>query len=77
MFKTSIWARALRVDRRMDDFGAPSDAHFVVCSLLVLGPKYRVLPFQRFWSTEMLETTNAWMRIGWKTVGRSGRTNHR
>jgi hypothetical protein len=35
-----IWARTLRVDRGMDGFRGPSGAHFVVCSLLVLGPKF-------------------------------------
>jgi hypothetical protein len=43
-----IWARTLRVDRGMDGFRGPSGAHFVVCSLLVLGPKYRILPPERF-----------------------------
>jgi hypothetical protein len=32
----------------MDGFKGPSGAHFVVCSLLVLGPKYQILPSRRF-----------------------------
>jgi hypothetical protein len=43
-----IWARTLRVDRGVDGLRAPSGAHFVVCSLLVLGPKYQILPSMRF-----------------------------
>jgi hypothetical protein len=38
-----IWARTYRVDRGMDGFREPSGAHFVVCSLLVFGPKYQIL----------------------------------
>jgi hypothetical protein len=49
--KTSIWTRTLRVDRGMDGFRWPSGAHFVVCALLVFGPKYQVLPSERFWAT--------------------------
>jgi hypothetical protein len=56
-----IWARTLRVDRGMDGFRGPSDAHFVVCSLLVLGPKYQFLPSRRFCVTETPEKRNAWM----------------
>jgi hypothetical protein len=59
-----IWARTLRVDRRMDGFRGPSGAHFVVCSLLVLGPEDRFLPPMRFGATETPENTNAWMRNG-------------
>ena len=50
-----IWARTLRVDRGMDGFRGPSGAHFVVCSLLVLGPKYQILPSRRFCATETLD----------------------
>jgi hypothetical protein len=50
-----LWARTLRVDRSMDGFRGPSGAHFVVCSLLVLGPKYQILPSRRFWATETPE----------------------
>jgi hypothetical protein len=50
-----IWARTLRVDRGMDGFRGPSSAHFVVCSLLVLGPKYQILPSKRFCATETPE----------------------
>ena len=59
-----IWARTLRVDRGMDSFRGPSNAHFVVCSLLVLGPKYQILPSRRFCVTETPEKRNAWMRNG-------------
>ena len=59
-----IWARTLRVDRGMDGFRGPSGAHFVVCSLLVLGPKYQILPSRRFCATETPEKRNAWMRNG-------------
>jgi hypothetical protein len=34
-----VYARILRVGRGMDGFRGPSDALFVVCSLLVFGPK--------------------------------------
>jgi hypothetical protein len=37
-----IWARTLRVDRGMDGFRGFSGAHFVVCSLMVSGPKYQI-----------------------------------
>jgi hypothetical protein len=53
-----IWARTLRVDCGMDGFRRPSGAHFVVCSLLVLGPKYQILPSRRFCDTETLEKRN-------------------
>jgi hypothetical protein len=59
-----IWARTLRVDRGMDGFRGPSGAHFVVCSLLVLGPKYQILPYRRFCVTETPEKRHAWMRNG-------------
>ena len=59
-----IWARTLRVDRGMDGFRGPSGAHFVVCSLLVFGPKYQILPSRRFRVTETPENRNAWMRNG-------------
>jgi hypothetical protein len=59
-----IWARTLRVDRGMDGFRGPSGAHFMVCSLLVLGPKYHILPSRRFCTTKTLEKRNAWMRNG-------------
>jgi len=59
-----IWARTLPVDRGMDGFRGPSGAHFVVCSLLVLGPKYQILPTRRFCATETPEKRNAWMRNG-------------
>ena len=64
-----IWARTLRVDRSMDGFRGPSDAHFVVCSLLVLGPKYQILSSRRFCATETLEKRNAWMINGRETAG--------
>jgi hypothetical protein len=54
-----VWARTLRVDRGIDGFGRPSGAHFVVCSLLVLGPKYQILPSRRFCVTETPENRNA------------------
>jgi hypothetical protein len=54
-----IWARTLRVDCGMDGFRGPSGAHFVVFSLLVLGPKYRFLPSRRFCATETPEHRNA------------------
>ena len=50
-----IWARTLRVDSGMDGFRGPIDAHFVVCSLLVLGPKYQILPSRRFVSQKRLK----------------------
>jgi hypothetical protein len=59
-----IWARTLRVDRGMNGFGGPSGAHFVVCSLLVLGPKYQILPSRRFCVTKTPENRNARMRNG-------------
>ena len=59
-----IWIRTLRVDRGMDGFRWPSGAHFVVCSLLVSGPKYHILPPTRFWAIETLEHRNTWMRNG-------------
>jgi hypothetical protein len=59
-----IWARTLRVDRGMDGFRWPSGAHFVVCSLLVLGPKYQILPSRRFCVTETPENRDAWLRNG-------------
>ena len=58
-YAMGIWARTLRVDRGMDSFRGPSDAHFVVCSLLVLGPKYQILPSMRFCATETHEDRNA------------------
>ena len=61
---TGIWARPLRVDRGMDGFRGPSGAHFVVCSLLVVGPKHQILPSRRFCATETPEKRNAWMRNG-------------
>ena len=59
-----IWARTLRIDRGMDGLRGPSDAHFVVCSLLVLGPKYQILSSRRFCVTETPEKRNAWMKNG-------------
>jgi hypothetical protein len=59
-----IWTRILRVDRGMDGFRGPSGAHFMVCSLLVLGPKYQILPSRRFCVTETPEKRNAWVRNG-------------
>jgi hypothetical protein len=58
---TGIWARALRVDRGVDGFRGPSGAHFVMRSLLVLGPKYQIFPSRRFCVTETPENRNAWM----------------
>ena len=59
-----IWARTLQLDHCMDGFRGPSGAHFVVCSLLVFGPKYQILPSKRFWATETPENRNAWMING-------------
>ena len=59
-----IWSRTLRVDRGMYGFRGASGAHFVVCSLLVFGPKYQILPSRRFCVTETPEKRNAWMRNG-------------
>ena len=59
-----IWARTLRVDRGMDGFRGPSGAHFMVCSLLVLGPKYQILPSRHFCVIETPEKRNAWVRNG-------------
>jgi hypothetical protein len=42
----------------------PNDAHFVVCSLLVLGPKYQNLLSMRFCVTETPENRNTRMRNG-------------
>jgi len=53
----------------MDGFRGPSGAHFVVCSLLVLGPKYQILSSMRFCATETLEKRNAWMINGRETAG--------
>jgi hypothetical protein len=60
-----IWARTLRVDRGMDGFRGPSGAHFVVCSLLVSGPIYQILPSRRFCATETPRKRNTWLRNGW------------
>jgi hypothetical protein len=51
----AIWARTLRIGRGMDGSRGPSGAHFVVCSLLVLGPKYQILPSRRFWAQKRLK----------------------
>jgi hypothetical protein len=61
-----IWTCSLRVDRGMDGFRGPSGAHFVVCSLLVLGPKYQVLPSRRFVAQKHLDEErlgNGWMIV--------------
>jgi hypothetical protein len=57
-----IWARTVRVDRGVNGFRGSSGAHFVVCSLLVLRPKYQILPSRRFWAAETLENKTAWMK---------------
>jgi hypothetical protein len=54
-----IWARTLRIDLGMDGFRGPSGAHFVVCSLLVLRPKYQILRSTRFCATGTPEIRNA------------------
>ena len=51
--------------------------YFVVWSLLVLGPKYQVLPSWRFWATKTVENRNDLMRNGWGTARWSCHTNHR
>jgi hypothetical protein len=48
----------------MDGFRRPSGANFVVCSLLVLGPKYQILPSMRFCATETPEKRIIWLRNG-------------
>ena len=53
-----IWARTLRVDRGMNGFRGQSGAYFVVCSVLVLGPEYRVLPSRHFRATGTPENRN-------------------
>jgi hypothetical protein len=58
-YSMGIWARTLRVDRGMDGFRGPSGAHFVVCLLLVVGPKYQILLSRRFCATETPEKRNA------------------
>ena len=55
-----VYTRALRVDRGMDGFRRPSGAHFVVCSLLVLGPKY---PLGVFGPQKRVTET-----LGWETA---------
>ena len=52
----------------MDGFRGPSGAHFVVFSLLVLDPKYQILPSRRFWVIETPENRNAWMRTDEKRL---------
>ena len=63
-YSMGIWARTLRVDRGMDGFRGPNGAHLVVCSLLVLGPKYQILPSRRFCGTETPENRNILLRNG-------------
>jgi hypothetical protein len=48
----------------VDGFLGPSGAHVVVCSLLILGPKYQILPSKCFFATETPEKRNAWLRNG-------------
>jgi hypothetical protein len=56
-------------DRGMDGFRGPTrGAHFVVCSQLILGPKYQILPSMRFWATETPQNRNAGVRNGWMIV---------
>jgi hypothetical protein len=52
------------VGRGMDGFRGPSGAHFVVYSLLVLGPKYQILPSKRFCAIVTPEKRDTWMRNG-------------
>jgi hypothetical protein len=73
-----VWAQTLRVDRGMDGFRGPSGAQFVVCSLLVLGPKHQNLVSRRFWPQKRLRTERLdekRLGNGWVIVPHN--TNHR
>jgi hypothetical protein len=48
----------------MDGFRWPGGTRSVVCSLLILGSKYQVLPCRRFWAEETHENRNTWMMNG-------------